>query len=308
MDDVEIERLLGGRPRIAPADIVGHPHLPEARKLYCDRFLDVYSGDPFLVRLLIEAGRFMVYFWVAALDAAHDPANRETWPTVGLLKEKMARLGLASGRQIDDIIARMCAVGFMELQPSEQDRRVRLLKPTEKLHAHDRDWLVAHYSPHTVLFPQYDYGLVMHRNRQFQAVHRRTCVAFASLGQKMMFSAPDMLLFFNRAGGFMVIAALLQAAMAKGDGDPHATVPYADIGDRFGVSRTHVRKLLKSAEEIGLVKLHARGGHRVEILPRLWTSHDAGLAGGMYFHDVVHVAAEKAFRSADNRRGQAMSA
>jgi DNA-binding MarR family transcriptional regulator len=308
LDDGEIEHLLGGRPRSTPADIVGHPRLPEARKLYCDRFLEVYSGDPFLVRLLIEAGRFIVYIWVTVLDAAHDPANRETWPTVGLLKAKMATLGLASGRQIDDIIARLCTVGFLELQPSELDRRVRLLKPTEKLHAHDRDWLVAHYSPHTILFPQYDYGLVMHRDRRFQAVHRRTCVAFAPLGAKMLFAAPDMMLFFNRAAGFMVIAALMQAAMAKGDDDPHATVPYADIGDRFGVSRTHVRKLLKSAEEIGLVKLHARSGHRVEILPKLWSSHDAGMAGGMYFHDVVYMAAEKAFNRADDQRTRAMSA
>lgn len=34
----------------------------------------------------------------------------------------------------------------------------------------------------------------------------------------------DVMLFFERAGGYMVIAALLQAAMADG-GDTHATVP-----------------------------------------------------------------------------------
>jgi len=103
---------------------------------------------------------------------------------------------------------------------------------------------------------------------------------------------PDMLMFFEHAGGFMIVAALFQAAFATGE-PSHAAVPYNDVGERFGVSRTHVRRLLGFAEEAGLVKLHARGGHRVEILPRLWASHDRGISCGMYFHDMIYVQAVK---------------
>jgi DNA-binding transcriptional ArsR family regulator len=76
---------------------------------------------------------------------------------------------------------------------------------------------------------------------------------------------------------------------------PHAAVPYADVGNRFGVSRTHVRKLLVAAEEAGLVRLRERGGHRVEILPRLWSSHDRGIAGGMYLHDMIYLVASRSY-------------
>jgi hypothetical protein len=89
----------------------------------------------------------------------------------------------------------------------------------------------------------------------------------------------------------MVIAALMQAALNDPD---HPAVPYADVGDRFGVSRTHVRQLLVAAEEAGFVKLHARGGRRVEILPRLFDSHRNWVAGGMYAHDVCYLAATNA--------------
>jgi hypothetical protein len=122
-----------------------------------------------------------------------------------------------------------------------------------------------------------------------------------SVGSKIMLSASDMMLFFHHAAGYPVIAALLQAAMTAGD-DPHAALLYADVGDRFGVSRTHVRKLLVAAEEMGLVKLHARGGQRVEILPRLWASHDFGMAGGMYFHDALYIAASRAYAAAATAR------
>jgi hypothetical protein len=103
-------------------------------------------------------------------------------------------------------------------------------------------------------------------------------------------SEPDMMLFFDRAAGHMVLAALLHAALSD-PGTPHPAVPYADVGDRFGVSRTHVRELLAAAEATGLVKLQARGGHRVEILPRLWTSYDRAIAGGMFLHDLIYGAA-----------------
>ena len=294
MHSTELDSLSGGAHRIRFADVRHHPRFAEARKAYVDGFLEVYTGDPFKVRLLIEAGRFVVYYIVTLLEAVQDPARRETWATVGLLKKYVQAEGLASPRQIDLIVSRLCEVGFMELIPAEQDRRVRILKTTEKLHAHDRDWLAAHYAPLVVLFPDHDYGLVMRGDREFQALHRRTAMQFTELGRHALHLSPEIMMFFGHAGGVLVLAALMQAAMEAPDG-PHSGVPYTQLADRFGVSRTHVRKMLESAQDAGLLKLHARGGHRVEILPRMWAGYDLGLAGGFYFHDVVYAATLERF-------------
>ncbi len=267
MNDPAIQQLLARAPHISQDEVLAHPRFPEARKLYLDRFLAVYGDDPFLVRLLIETGRFLVFHLAVILEASHDPAKRETWFTVGRLKQHLATLGLgASERQVDHLISRLCAVGFMEVLRSDEDRRVRILKPTERMLEHDRDWLAAHHAPLTVLCPHNDYSLVMQRDPAFQLLQRRTSLAFAPLGLKLLLSEPDMMLFFDRTAGHMVLAALLHAALSDPD-HPHPAVPYADVGERFGVSRTHVREILAAAEEIGLVKLQARGGHRVEILP-----------------------------------------
>jgi hypothetical protein len=291
VNDPAIQQLLARAPHISQDEVLAHPRFPEARKLYLDRFLAVYGDDPFLVRLLIETGRFLVFHLAIILNAIHDPAKRETWFTVGRLKRQIAALGIgASERQVDHLISRLCAVGFMEVLRSDEDRRVRILKPTETMLAHDRDWLAAHYAPLTVLCPHNDYSLVMQRDPAFQLLQRRTSLAFAPLGLKLLMSEPDMMLFFDRAAGHMVLAALLHAALSEPD-NPHPAVPYADIGDRFGVSRTHVRELLAAAEQIGLVKLQARGGHRVEVLPRLWASYNRGIAGGMFLHDLIYGAA-----------------
>jgi hypothetical protein len=162
---------------------------------------------------------------------------------------------------------------------------------------HDRDWLAAHYAPLTVLYPQHDYALVMQRDPEFQVMHRRASTALLPLAARVLASLPETMLFFERAGGVMITAALLQAALAQDD-PAHAAVPYTDVGNRFGVSRTHVRKLLLAAQEAGLVKLHARGGHRVEILPRLWDTHAHGTACGMYLNDIAYLAARRQLHAA----------
>ncbi len=286
VDDPDFLRLARGAPHLAYNEIVQHPRMAEARRLYLDHFLALYGDDPFMARLLIETGRFLVYHSAIILDFGQDPDRRETWFTVGRLKREMAMFGMASERQIDHLVGRLVSIGFLTVKRAEQDRRVRILKPSAKMLAHDRAWLAAHYAPLTVVSPFKDYEPVMRQDPAYQIVHRREAMAFMPFSGKLLALAPDLLLFFNRAAGHMVSASLLQAAMATGD--THAAVPYADIGERFRISRTHVRAILLEAQDAGLVRLDGRGGRRVEVLPRLWTSYDRGLAAGMFSHDIVH--------------------
>ncbi len=286
MDDPAFVRLVGGVPHLMIDEVVAHPHMAEARRLYVDRFLAVYGGDPFMARLLIETGRYLVFTVAVVLASGHDPARRETWFTVGRLKREIAKFGMVSERQVDHLIGRLCAVGFMTSEPADGDRRTRILKPAGPMLAHDRAWLAAHYAPMTVIGRFADYAPVMRQDPAYQIAQRRMSIAFLPFSGRLLAMAPDLLLFFNHAAGHMVSAALLQAAMAADD--LHAAVPYADVGERFGVSRTHVRKILVEAQDAGLVRLHSRGGHRVEILPRLWASYDRGLAVGMFILDSIH--------------------
>jgi DNA-binding FadR family transcriptional regulator len=46
------------------------------------------------------------------------------------------------------------------------------------------------------------------------------------------------------------------------------------LGDRFGVSRTHVRKLLEEAQELDLVRLTKTDGQFVELLPPVLQAFD----------------------------------
>ncbi|MCS3727726.1 hypothetical protein [Bradyrhizobium betae] len=289
MEREELERLVGGRLRLGFDEILNHPRLPEARHAYLSHFVGLYEGDPFLVRLLLEAGRFFVFHCAAVIETAQDPARRETWFTVAALKEQLAIFGYASGRQVDHLVARLREVGYLEQHRAPGDGRVRLLASTPKLRAHHTEWLATHYVPLAILFPHHDYRPVLSRDRAFHALHCGTCLPFHPVAARLMMTLAERLLFFTHAAGPLIENVVLKAAMDAAD--PTAAVPYIDAADRFGVSRTHVRNLMQDAERAGLVKITGRGGRSILILPRFWVAYDHGLAVGMYLHDAVNVVA-----------------
>ncbi len=287
MERDELERLVGGRLRLTFDEILNDARLPMARRAYLASFLHVYEGDPFLVRLLLQAGRFLVFHSAAVLEAAQDLSRRETWFTVAALKQQLAAFGFASERQVDHLVARLREVGFLAQDRAPGDGRVRLLATTSKLRAHHTEWLAAHYVPLATQYPDHDYGPVLARNRAFHALHCSTCLPFTPVSARLMMTLPETMLFFSHAAGPLIQNALLMTAMNSDD--PNSTINYAEAADRFGVSRTHVRNLMNSAQSAGLVRIVGRGGHSIEILPKFWASYDRGLAVGMYLHDAVYL-------------------
>lgn len=285
---MDIFETTGVRPRLSIEAIADHPRMAEARQAYLAAFLKIYEGDPFLIRLLIESSRILMYLVISVLEAGYDPDRRETWVTIGLLKKTMATFGLASDRTIDALVARLVSVGYLESRVAPQDGRVRLLTPTEVFRQHDRDWIAAHYVPLQVLHPEHDYTPALRCDPTFHGAYRRASLPFLPLGAQLYGSLTDMRPFLDRPAGYMVVAALFHRAMEQGD-DPAAHVAYRDLGDRFGISHSHVRSLILSAEQADLVRIH-RGENTVEILPRFWRAHDRGLATGMYLHDLAFQA------------------
>ncbi len=294
METEELNRLAGQPLRLSFADIRTHPRLPDARRAYLDHFLRVYEGDPFLVRLVLEAGRFFVFHLAVVLDAGQDLSRRDTWFTVSALKRQLALYGFASGRQVDHLILRLQGVGFLSEQRHPADGRVRLLATTEKMRTHHQEWLAAHFAPLATLYPNHDYGPILARDPGFHIVHCRTSLPYHPVSARLMMTIPDILLFFSHSAGPLIMNAIIKAAVDSNSSD--AQIPYIEVADRFGVSSTHIRTMMQNAQSAGLVRLIGRGGRSIEIMPRFWDSYDHGLVLGMYLHDAHNIAAMRVWR------------
>jgi hypothetical protein len=60
--------------------ILAHPDFAKAQTVFIEAILDLYEHDPFLNRLLLEAGRHVI-FSVMCFEANYNEADRATWST-----------------------------------------------------------------------------------------------------------------------------------------------------------------------------------------------------------------------------------
>jgi DNA-binding MarR family transcriptional regulator len=293
------------RPSIAgpvhsPDEILSHPRFAAARAAFVEAVLAAHEGDHFSSRLLVEAMRQVTFNVIVSLHLRYDLADRTTWPTPRRLKDELATFGLASTRRIDALVSRFIQLGYVESHPAEHDGRMRLLTPTAKMMALDREWLAYHYVPLHVMFPD-SYFEPIARHVAFQRAQRLAALDHSAKGAEIMASNPAVMRFLGRDAGVLVLIKLVQMSIAT---DSAVDISYSDIGSRFGVSRTHVRLLLEDAAEHGDVSLTGRGGRLAELKPSMLKAFDRFLADSMSGHDLLYQLAReqlaKAQRSASS--------
>lgn len=278
------------RAPVTVEEVADHPDYLRARKLYCDSFLALFDRNPFLIRLLTDSSRYLLFTLSVILNANHDVDRRESWFSVGRLKQQMAAFGMTSPRHVDHLIERMQAVGFVEISHAPRDRRVKLLRLTDRMLAHDREWMATDYIILDTLCPGNGYAGVRNRDPAVHAAIRRQSLALLPEGARLLCEQTDFLLFFSRPGGLMVLEALFEAALSSPDGR-ECPFAFGDVAHRFGLSRSHVRGVMQDAEAAGFIRLHGKGGRAVEILPRLWRSDAIGHGVGARLRDIAFLRA-----------------
>ena len=272
--------------------ILSHPRFPDARAAYLRAILDLYGEDRFLNKLLLEAARQIVSGGLICLLAAWDEADRATWPTLANLKRLLRPFRQSSDRRIEQLVLRLVSVGFLEQRTSDRDARVRLLIPTGMMLAHDQDWLMAHYRPLALLYPDDDHALPLRRDQAFQLGQRRVSFGFIPRSSVVLLSNAPILLFARRDAGFLVLAQIITDQLAE------RPTSFDALSRRFAISRTHVRQLLRDAEGLGLLRVSGRGGQRITLLAPMWAALDRFVADGMSGHDLTGRLAARAANNA----------
>lgn len=268
-------------------EILAHPRFPHARDEFVNALLALYEHKPLLNRLLLEASRTVLVIMIMCLHARHKEDDRATWPTLHLIAASMAEHGHASPSRVHDLVSQLTQIGYLEQRVAPLDRRVRIITPTRKMILQDQDFLVSHYLPLQILFPDPGYGPIMARDPAFQLKQRLVSRDLFALGAQILANNPIIMLFQGRDAGIMILVKMIQMAGRDGGAEP-LEVSYSALGDRFGVSRTHVRNLLLEAEQMGLVRLSKGRNRSVEMRPQLVQAFDRFIADGMSGHDLCY--------------------
>ncbi|WP_341991957.1 hypothetical protein [Azorhizobium sp. AG788] len=272
------------RLELSADEILAHPQFGMARDIYIHEMLALHENQPTENRLLIDGGTASIFFSVIIMNAGYQPDVRSTWPTMQLLKSRMEAHGIASSRRTHDIVRRLIDLGYITTFTAQRDRRSTLLAPTDKMLAHDQRSLIVYFHPLHALFPDPGYPEAIRPDPAFHRVAREVSIGFLGHAQQFILANPVIAFFLPRQAGHMILTKLMHLCS---DQDDHEVprVSFVKIGDSFGVSRTHVRKLLREGESLGFVRLL---GDSVAVTPACRAGFERFLADTMAGNDLVY--------------------
>ncbi len=161
--------------------------------------------------------------------------------------------------------------GHLAPAPSETDRRLRRLMPSERLIAWHRARCAFIFDATAKLIPDGAEALSALPSPEFMPNFIRQLAESYFAGFYYVDHIPDVRLFFERNGGVATLMSLLLPGEPDDAFPPTqpVSISLSALGRSFGISRVHVRQLLRDCEREGFLVRTGTDGDGVRVLPRL---------------------------------------
>lgn len=256
----------------AIAMLRAHPRFPEAARQAAEGFLTLYQGNRLLNTLVNDRGRMLMGYITLYLHYFSDPADPLSGLTVSRVKQLCVEQNVCSAGRAEAMVMVMRLFGYLEPVPHAGDRRLRLLAATDDrlIQSHHERWERLFRAMAPVL-PDGHAALAVMRSEDFTRGFVRELYRHFARGVRILDYAPDLALFADRNSGMMIMFSLLTAGGA-GEAFPPSgpvSVSISAVSRRFGVSRVHVRKLIRDAEQQGFLARAPGADEQIVLRPQL---------------------------------------
>lgn len=253
-------------PGSARALLLSHPEFPTGVRQTAGRLVELHQGNRLLNMIVNDRGRFLVGVIALELHFRRDEDGIGLTPS--RLKAVCVEQKICSATRASALLALMRLGEYVEAAPDSADRRRRELVPTERLIAAQRERWRCQFSGAAPLMPDAAEALAAIDQPEFMPAMVREMSAQFYDGFRMLDLCPALRLFCERNGGMFVVLALLAAADDAAIRDQKSIpVSVSFLARRIGSSRAHVIKLLRDAEDQGLIERPSPG--TIVLLPRL---------------------------------------
>jgi len=272
-----------------------HPAFPEAARGQMLDIVGLYQGNRLLNTIMNDRGRMVVAYLCLYLHFFGPQGHPTPGLTVSRLKKLCSDLGVCSPGRAETMVILMRMFGHLEAGPAS-DRRKRLLIPTERLIESVHTRWAFQLENMLPVFPELRAPLAALRRQDFMAAMIRRLGDRFIAGLRIVDHAPGLELFTDRNAGAVILFSLVLAGERDDAFPPQRPVrlSISSVSRRFGVSRVHVRKLLRDATEQGYLARAGSADGEVLLLPRAGDAAFAFLAGAFLLlgHCAVMAAEE----------------
>jgi hypothetical protein len=258
-------------PQFELPTICGHPQFPAAMRTFAEKMVGLHSRNRMFSWFLNDRTLAILAHAAVSLDADMRDDDPRSGLTPGRIKSFCARAGLCSEGRATAILAFMRLTGHLVAETHPADRRITRLRPGEKLMETTRARTAHQFASAALVCPDIASGVERLADPAFE---RDVFTEFHSrfpMRPYVVEQFPEMRLFTDRDAGMMTLFVLMLGADPSDSMPPGKPVPLsiAALARQFGVSRTHVLRLIRDAEGAGMLTRVGDKGEQVAFAPRL---------------------------------------
>lgn len=242
-----------------------NPRFLDALFAYDTLMPNHFANNMILNKVVTESRRFEMLVYALYLHDTHDPTLVETGLTFARLAQLCIKQNVASRGRIFAILGIMQIGGYLKRYRSEHDRRIVMFEPTQKFMVIVEGWNQLIFQIISTVCPE-DKLAENHKLFPRLGTDMRTNGARLLInGWKLLDPFPEVEHFLDSDGGWMLLLTAVAASLRASDGkilEP-ISIDLQAFGKRFGVSRSHSRRLLESAYANGLLQKAPQNGRNI---------------------------------------------
>jgi hypothetical protein len=251
--------------------IAGHPALHRSVRAQAQSMNQLYETNPRLSAVFASQQRWLMAHIGLALHFRREADDYRKELTAARFIDVIRQNSVASRNTADAFLKEMLHYNFIELMPTTQDGRIRPLRPVASALEPVRGWMMAHL--HTLDSLDGASRLAVYLKQPDALARVQPLVADGLLSSNPVREPKKTFSLFTwlNSGGVVMdwLISGVDPDHAGRDRIPTGVVSIGDFANWLKLSRTHLARKLRDAEELGSLGWLGQRGHSV-----MWVSSD----------------------------------
>ncbi len=284
--DTEISRRMPAWEWRRLLELRDRPTFLEGLQTYDALIPSHFSHNTILNKVVTEAQRFEMLVYALYLYDTRNPEDPRSGLTLANLQRLCKQQNCASAGRVAAILGIMRLGGYLNSRPADKDSRVNYLAPTSEFIEIVEAWNQAIFAIIDAASPGEHLAKRHVTEERFGWNMRTRGGAEVIAGWHLLDAFEEVAYFVDHDGGWMLLLRCVAASYDLGSGKDIApvSIDLHQFGKQFGVSRSHLRRLLEDAHRAGLLKEPPRNGSNIVLSQKLVASFLTCMASELSFY------------------------
>jgi hypothetical protein len=251
--------------------IEGHPRFSAAQRSIAAGAVAQHRGNRILNTIITDRARFLIGVFAIHLHYLSRRGDRGSELTLSRIKAICIEHKICSAGRAEAMLVLMRMLGYLASARSEEDRRLHRLVPTDALIGWHRERLAFTHEAVSNLLPEGAQVLAALHSPDFLPCFVSHAARLHLAGFYYVDQVPEMKLFLERNAGVVILYSIMLSGETTDSFPPRGPVSIfpARLARRFGVSGSHVRRMVQEAINAGLLERDETKSDCYRILPAL---------------------------------------